>query len=271
MARELTSRTEGGAGRGLQLASLQTPSLKERVLSELRRVVDSGVLKPGDQLPSERELSKQLAVSRSTVREAIQLLDALGVVEVRHGSGTFVRARPDADTVRLEWREWTRRHSRRVRDLLEVRVGVEAFAAELAAQRRTAAQLDQLKASLAEMATIIEGGDVPMLVQVDVSFHSNLYRATGNPPLVELLDAIGQQLVRERAAIWDVPGRPRRSLEEHRAIVEAIHAGEPTEARLAVVAHLHSIEDELLQFDELGETPSPQRTTAIRSNSRQEP
>jgi GntR family transcriptional repressor for pyruvate dehydrogenase complex len=247
MARELRSQAERGPS-ALQLSSLQSQSLKERVLAELRRAIEQGRLQPGDQLPSERELSEQLSVSRSTVREAIQLLEALGVVEVRHGSGTFVRARPDADTVRLEWREWTRHHSSRVHQLLEVRVGLEAFAAELAALRSTPAQLDQLESSLEEMANIVAAGDIPMLVQIDVGFHSNLYRATGNAPLVELLDEIGRRLLRERAATWDRPGRPQRSLEQHRAIVEAIRAGNPLAARQALVAHLRSIEEELEQY-----------------------
>ncbi len=80
------------------------------------------------------------------------------------------------------------------------------------------------------------------------SFHSNLYRATGNAPLVELLDEIGHRLLRERAATWDVPGRPQRSLAQHRAIVEAIRAGNPLAARQALVAHLRSIEEELEHF-----------------------
>jgi GntR family transcriptional repressor for pyruvate dehydrogenase complex len=244
MARETKPRPERGPS-PLQLSSLQTPSLKERVLAELRRAIEQGWLQPGDQLPSERELSDQLAVSRSTVREAIQLLEALGVVEVRHGSGTYVRARPDADTVRVEWREWTRRYSSRVHQLLEVRLGLEAFAAELAALRHNSAQLEQLESSLEEMANIIDAGDIPMLVQIDVGFHSNLYRATGNAPLVELLDEIGRQLLRERAATWDRPGRPQRSLEQHRAIVDAIRARNPLAARQALVAHLRSIEEEL--------------------------
>jgi DNA-binding FadR family transcriptional regulator len=244
MAREIKPRPERGPS-PLQLSSLQTPSLKERVLAELRSAIEQGWLQPGDQLPSERELSDQLAVSRSTVREAIQLLEALGVVEVRHGSGTYVRARPDADTVRVEWREWTRRHSSRVHQLLEVRLGLEAFAAELAALRHNSAQLEQLDSSLEEMANIMDAGDIPMLVQIDVGFHSNLYRATGNAPLVELLDEIGRQLLRERAATWDRPGRPQRSLEQHRAIVEAIRSRNPLAARQALVAHLRSIEEEL--------------------------
>jgi DNA-binding FadR family transcriptional regulator len=253
MARDARPRPARDAG-PLQLSSVQTQSLKERVLSELRRAIEQGLLRPGDQLPSERELSEQLSVSRSTVREAIQLLEALGVVEVRHGSGTFVRARPDAETVRLEWREWTRTQSSRVRDLLEVRVGLEAFAAELAALRRTPAQLHQLESSLEEMASTVDAADIPMLVQIGVSFHSNLYRATGNAPLVELLDEIGRRLLRERAATWDVPGRPQRSLQQHRAIVEAIRAGNPLAARQALVAHLHSIEEELEQY---AGTPEP--------------
>jgi GntR family transcriptional repressor for pyruvate dehydrogenase complex len=258
MARDARSRAARAPG-PLPLSSLQTQSLKERVLGELRGAIEQGWLEPGDQLPSERELSEQLSVSRSTVREAVQLLEALGVVEVRHGSGTFVRARPDAETVRLEWREWTRRHSSRVHQLLEVRLGLEAFAAELAARRRTTAQLDQLESSLEEMASVVDAGDIPMLVQIDVGFHSNLYRATGNAALVELLDEIGHRLLRERAATWDVPGRPQRSLEQHRAIVEAIRAGNALAARQALVAHLRSIGEELDRYARDPESSLPEQ------------
>lgn len=251
-------------GTVVRLTPLRTPSLKERVLAELRRYIERGVLAPGDRLPSERELSQQLEVSRSTVREAIGLLEALGVVEVRQGSGTFVRARSDAESVRGEWRHWTADHSDRISHLLEVRRGVESFAAELAAQRRTEEALRALELGLEELAAIADDPDVPMLVQIDVSFHHALAEASANPALVELLDSVGQQLLRERAATWDVPGRPRRSLVQHRAIVEAVRRRDPAAARSAVIAHLRSVEQEI------GRLTDPSAPRAAPRSTRQQ-
>ena len=120
----------------VRLTPLRTPPLKEQVVHELVRLIDEGALKAGDRLPTERELSERLAVSRSTVREAVQFLQALGVVEIRHGSGSFVAARGSrSHELRREWRRWTRNHVGRIHDLLEVRQGIEPFAAELAARR----------------------------------------------------------------------------------------------------------------------------------------
>jgi GntR family transcriptional regulator, transcriptional repressor for pyruvate dehydrogenase complex len=235
---------DGGAARP-RLTPLRAQPLKEQVLEQLRALLDGGALKPGDQLPSERELSEELAVSRGTVREAVQFLGALGLVEIRHGQGTFVRATLANREVHDEWRAWTLRNSGRIRDLLEVRRGLESFAAELAAQRRAEAELRSLEETLEGMATAIRSGDVTALVQSDVNFHHGLCAAAGNPALVELADVLGQRLLPERAAAWDVPGRPERSLEEHTAIFKAVTSGDATAARAALIAHLDSVERDL--------------------------
>ena len=215
------------------------------MLQQLRSLLEDGALQPGDQLPSERELSEELQVSRGTVREAVQFLGALGLVEIRHGQGTFVRASLANPVVHDEWRAWTLRNSRRIRDLLEVRRGLESFAAELAAQRIAEGSLAALKETLAGMETALNSGDVAALVQFDVNFHHTLCAAAGNPALVELADVLGQRLLRERAATWDVPGRPQRSLDEHAEIFNAVLARDAAGARAAVIAHLDSIERDL--------------------------
>src|SRR5438093_12123442 len=103
------------AGDAVRLETLRGVPLKEQVLRQLRRLIDQGELGPGAQLPGERELADRLGVSRGTVREAVQFLQALGLVEIRHGSGTFVRRDPsDREALRDEWRPWTRRHSETV-------------------------------------------------------------------------------------------------------------------------------------------------------------
>lgn len=249
----------GTTAQSVQLKPLRTPPLKEQVIHELVRLIDEGALKAGDRLPTERELSECLSVSRSTVREAVHFLQALGMVEIKHGSGSFVAPRGSRSReLRREWRRWTRNHVGRVHDLLEVRQGIESFAAELAATRvadGTAAStpLESMASALDLMAEAGENGDVAALVRADMLFHRGMCSASGNGVLVELVELLGQELVRERAAIWDLDGRPRRSLVEHRTIYEALTAGDASAARDALVEHLRSVEvdiaSSLLQGD----------------------
>ncbi|HZO97226.1 MAG TPA: FadR/GntR family transcriptional regulator [Gaiellaceae bacterium] len=235
----------------VELTPLRTPPLKERVVHELVRLIDEGALEPGERIPTERELSDRLQVSRSTVREAVQFLQALGVVETRHGSGTYVAARGSrSNELRREWRRWTRNHAGRVHDLLEVRQGIESFAAELAARRVAAGAaasgpLESMAAALASMADAGRSGDVPALVRADMLFHAAMCDASGNAVLAGLVELLGRDLVRERAATWDLDGRPRRSLAEHREIYEAVAAGDPERARAALLDHLRSVEEDI--------------------------
>jgi DNA-binding FadR family transcriptional regulator len=229
----------------LELEPVRPLALKERVLRQLTRLIDEGVLGPGDQLPSERELSEELQVSRGTVREAVQFLQALGLLEIRHGSGTFVRVAGDPGSLRDEWRDWTIRHAARIHDLLEIRKGLEPFAAELAAQRAGESDLAAMEEALEQMQAAIDSPDIPALIQADVAFHHAQCAAAGNAALSEFADALGEQLLRERATIWNLPGRPERSLREHRAICDAIRARDLAGARKSSLSHLTSVEDDL--------------------------
>ncbi|MGQ0570155.1 MAG: FadR/GntR family transcriptional regulator [Armatimonadota bacterium] len=211
-------------------------------MRQIRRLIEKGKLRPGDRLAGERQLSEQLQVSRATVREALQFLQAMGHVEIRHGEGTFVRTSfGDARRLRLEWREWIARHRGRVRELLEVREAQETFAAELAAERLRAEGLEQMEDALRQMEAGAADRDVTALVQADLLFHDGLVRSAGNAVLRDLAETLGQQLIQERAALWDLPGRPERSLREHRQIYEAIRAQDARRARLAVREHIASV------------------------------
>jgi GntR family transcriptional repressor for pyruvate dehydrogenase complex len=230
---------------GVELEPLHPLPLKEQVSRRLRQLIEEGRLAPGQQLPSERELSEQLQVSRGTVREATQFLHALGLVEIRHGSGTFVASADGRQRLRQEWRSWTRRHADRVHELLEVRRGLEAFAAELAAARKLPAGLEHMRAALDQMREAERDHDVTGLVESDVMFHRAVAETTGNAALVELADALGSQLLRERAAVWDIPGRALRSLKEHASIDRAIRSGDSRSARGKLVEHLASVEHDI--------------------------
>lgn len=240
MTSEATSGKEG-----LGLEPVRPLAVKERVVKQLIGLIEGGALKPGDQLPSERELSEKLEVSRGTVREAVQFLQAIGLVEIRHGSGTFVRLATDPAELREEWRSWTIRHAGRVHELLEIRRALEPFAAELAAERADGSAIAAMEDAVEQMQPVVEPPDVTALVQADLAFHHALCAASGNAALAEFADALGEQLVRERGTTWNLPGRPGRSLVEHRAIFEAVRDRDPGRARRAVLEHLTSIEEDL--------------------------
>lgn len=223
------------------LAPLRPLSLKEQAKRELRRLIDEGVLRPGDRLPSERELSEQLRVSRGTVREAVQFLWALGLVEIRHGAGTFVTGASDAARA-AAWRNWTARHAARMVELIEVRKGLETLAAELACVRQGRDGIAAMEHAIDEMQAAAEAQDVDALVEADVQFHQGLAEASGNLALLELVAAIGDQLVRERAAVLDMQDRAQQSLAECRAILEAVRLREPSLARAALIQHLDSVD-----------------------------
>ena len=241
----MTSTEATRAKARLGLEPVRTLALKERVIRQLTRLIEGGMLKPGDQLPSERELTEELQVSRGTVREAVQFLQALGLVEIRHGSGTFVRPATDPKALRQEWRDWTIRHAERIHDLLEIRKGLEPFAAELAAVRAREGELAAMEEAVEQMEPAVDHPDVTALVQADLAFHHALCAAAGHAALTEFADALGEQLVRERGTIWNIPGRPARSLVEHRTICDAVRDGDQQRARQAVLEHLESVEADL--------------------------
>lgn len=229
-----------------KLEPIESVSLQQQVVQRLTDLIREENLQPGDKLPSERTLSEQLRVSRGTVREAVQFLHALGLAEIRHGSGTFVRVpAASADEARSEWRDWIKHHSERVHDLLEVRLGLECQAADLAARRATDEELDQIELALEHSETVIRAGLVPSLVDADARFHRAVSEASGNLVLADLLNSLGEELIRERGAIWDIPGRPEKSMIEHRGMFEAIRSRDPEAAREAVRHHLLSVESEI--------------------------
>ena len=225
--------------------SIKPAPLKQQVVQTLRTLIDDGVLHAGDQLPSERQLSEQMEVSRGTVREAVQFLDALGLVEIRHGLGTFVSGSRDLDELRGEWRQWTVRNVERVHELLELRRGLESFAAELAATRAISSGIQAMADAIDAMQEASVVGDVPRLVHADMLFHAALCEASGNKALVELADTVGKGLLQERALTWDIPGRAERSLVEHAAILDAVRAADPLTARMRATEHLSSVERDL--------------------------
>ncbi len=221
-------------------------TLANRVTHQIEALIVENHLRPGDRLPSERELARQFGVSRTVVREAVRALVAKSLLEVRPGNGTIVcspSAQSVAQSITLFLRagqtelDYDKVHE--IRRLLEIEI------AGLAAERRTAADLENVAAILHQAAEIRDDRD--RFAQNDVDFHAALARATHNELFSLLLDSIADIMLKVRQLGFCVPDMPARALKYHTAIFEQIKSGDPEKARQAMHEHLIEAEDTMRQ------------------------
>ena len=210
------------------------------VVDELAHRIRTGRVRVGEKLPTETLIMSEFSVSRTVAREAISRLQAAGMVETRHGVGTFSLGANETPAFRIAAESTATVHD--VIAVLELRIGVETEAAALAAKRRSASNLAQLRQTLDAMAQWVEeGGDA---IAADFQFHLGIARATQNTHFIELMLTLGSTLVpRARLGSWnlDHEGRLaylRRVNGEHESILEAITRGDGEGARAAMRTHL---------------------------------
>ena len=228
------------AKRQLDTSSLRAPEgrrLYEQLEQLLRGYVREHGLQPGDRLPSERALAAALKVSRVSLRQATVSLEVQGLLEVRHGGGIYVRSL-NVDPERLK-AMLTRR--RRLPDVLEAREAIECMLARLAAQRRTDKDLAAIQAAVSAMATDIDEGGIGEAA--DRRFHAAIARAAKNKLLLDVMQALEDPIHETRLESLSEPGRPPRSLADHRRIAEAIRREDPRGAETAMRRHLKVVSD----------------------------
>lgn len=202
--------------------------------------IRDGRLASGGKLPTEAEIMNEFGVSRTVVREAISKLQAGGLVKTRHGVGTFVIGLGDAAPFRVESEQLAT--LRDVVSVLELRIGIETEAASLAAHRRTAQNLADMRAALDAFRSAVEQGRDA--VGPDFQFHVEIARATQNSHFSGLMALLGSMIVpRARLNPSGAPSEERRSYlgrvnVEHESIFDAIAAQDGDAARAAMRMHL---------------------------------
>jgi GntR family transcriptional repressor for pyruvate dehydrogenase complex len=213
------------------------PRLSDRVADLMLETILSRGLQPGDQLPSERELGEQFAVSRTVIREAVRSLAAKGVVSSRPGRGLAVAA-VDADSVSASMNLYLRGNHQELpyERVHEVRTTLELDVARLAAERATDAELERLQAihdGLGEILFELEEAS-----RADYEFHRTMAELTHNPLYVIMLDSIGDVLLEIRRATMDNRKDAQRGYAEHGRILEAVVRHDGEAAREAMRRHL---------------------------------
>jgi GntR family transcriptional repressor for pyruvate dehydrogenase complex len=214
--------------------------LSAKVISTLRSRLLAGEIPPGQKLPTEAQLTEQFGVSRTVVREAIATLAADGLVESRQGAGIFVVNHP-ASTFGTLAAEMGSRVSTAL-NVLEVRLAIEVESAALASTRRNPSQLARIEEAFFEFEQLLRLGEATG--PADFAFHRAIAQATGNPFYVEMLDALGKRAIPcDVTSPWSTELvqslEYQRGLQvEHKAILDAIIAGDADAARATMRQHL---------------------------------
>lgn len=217
-------------------------SLSERIADEIRSLIETGKLHPGDRLPSERELARSFNVSRPALREAVRGLAAIGLIEIRWGQGAFVRA-TDLDLI-LKHVGPLVLSSDDLASLYAVRRLLEVAAAGWAAERAVEEERAELATLWAEVSANEEEfcQNPARMQEIDRRFHNLIAMHSHNPVLVRLMLGLLDLLAAARQRSFAIAGRARHSLAEHSEIVDAILSRDADAAQAAMLVHLKKAE-----------------------------
>ena len=207
----------------------------ELVLEQLRRSIDQGHFAPGDKLPPERDLARQLGVSRTTLREAVRVLEGERAVEVRRGS-TRRDHRPAARRAR---RAGARARLREFDEIIDFRLAIEPMAARLAAERRTKTDVTALARALARLDALAAHGAEGRFgdwLRADSDYHVLIGKAARNGPPAAAIETARAGMFNPVGAVW---GRLEEAAHaQHAEIYEAIAAGDGARAATAMTTHI---------------------------------
>jgi GntR family transcriptional repressor for pyruvate dehydrogenase complex len=220
----------------------RAPNLADKVAEQLTEAIVGKRLKPGDRLPSERDLGEKFRVSRTVVREAVRSLAAKGLVRVTSGRGVEVNGMTSSN-VAASMRLLVRGHEGLDYGTVhEVRMALEVQTAGLAALRAGADELARLRALCDSHERSLKEKDLAGAAEADFQFHRELTRAAGNELLLAMLDSISDVLREVRHQSMNRPHVSEDGLKAHRRILKCVSAGKPEAAREAMAAHLTEAE-----------------------------
>ena len=234
----------------IKVNPIKKENLPEKIIREIKQLIDSGQMATGSRLPSERDLAGLLNVSRSSLREALKALSILGIIENRHGDGNFIT------TSSTDWPMEPLSIFLSVKrgamiDLIDARQGLEITAAELAAQRRTHNDITRMSESIRKMRDTQKAPE--KFYQSDLSFHRHLAAAAKNPVIADLLEKIYTLSNATRIEIHQVDRHYHDyiayDIGEHEKLLSSIKDRNPQEAVACMSLHMKSIKQRYLDIN----------------------
>lgn len=225
---------------------IRPKKLSEEIVEQIQARISDGHLKPGERIPSERNLATLLGVSRPSVREAMVMLETMGMIEARQGGGTYVRSLTES-SLNIPLTEMLERDPRLLRDLLEVRMGIECWSAYLAASRATDEDIQKIGFYIDEMSGAVKHGWDPKL---DCQFHDAIAAATHNTMQLHILNTVHNlfSATIELALQKFYSRQPKYIsilLSHHQAIYNNITNKDADGSRIAMEEHLQWVQEKL--------------------------
>ncbi len=228
----------------VRLRPIRKTRAYEEIVRQLQSLIAQGQLKPGDRLMTERELAQEFGVSRVTVRQALSVLQAMGLVESRIGNGTFARTRVPTVTVLASMLNPPKST---LLDQLELRRLIEPEVARLAADRASPSHLREMAGFIELQRERLKQGRP--FVEEDSAFHLAIARSSGNDLLVRMMESIHELLRESREQSLRTKDAMERSLAGHRRIIDAVRRHDPKAAQRAMLRHVLEVESTIIERD----------------------
>jgi len=209
----------------------------EHVAHELQQRIRRGEWKQGGRLPGQRQLAEDLGVSRASLREAITMLEGLGLLRSEAGRGVFL-ARPGEKGRGAAYGLWRFQGRYALRDVYLLRSQVEELAAAMAAAAVTGAGLARLRRCVEKMQAAADAGDLVALAEADSAFHAGIFEIAGSPMLIELAESLAEVVEGSRRVAFADPARVHEPIREHLRILDALKERSGKAARRAMRAHI---------------------------------
>lgn len=213
-------------------------TVSDRIAQQILNLIATEEIRPGDRLPSERDLAGLLGVSRPSVREAVKSLEAQGRLRVRHGQGVFVASPQSQEDLRAA----LSRQEVSLEELFAMREVLEVPAAGWAAAASHHDRIEAAAGALAELnnASSLDPPDFRLMRDLDAAFHMRIVEAADNRFLRQTLGVLQEMLATSMETTLLIPGRPAKSRAEHERILDALRRGDSAAARTAARRHIRS-------------------------------
>lgn len=234
-----------------QFRKLEPIRIFELAVDQLRDLILDGAYPPQEKLPTEKELSRQLNVSRSSLREALRFLESEGLIETRRGSGIYVTSDPYKGSLRSEYIHWLSKHKDTLVKLLQVRESIEGLTASLAAVYASKEEIQELDVNLEAQSEIIDElersgkENIDKMAILDAEFHTLIGNASRNEIANSFISQIFAVYNQNNKAVIYVGHRQQQIEQEHRAIYQAIAERNPEASEKAMRLHIAHVRSEL--------------------------
>jgi GntR family transcriptional repressor for pyruvate dehydrogenase complex len=212
-------------------------STTDQAIETIKKHILSGEYEEGDKLPSELSLSQQLSVGRSTIREALRVLQAMGYISIIHGRGAFLASKNPAS---IPAELWFAQNAEQLGVVYDLRNAIEQIAARLAAKQMTDAEIDALRQVQEQFERVLFNGscEPQKLAMLDECFHDLISEGTHNPLLISICKKLSDAISPNRVKAFSIVQNQVNAVTPHRRILSAIAARSPEQASEAIAVHL---------------------------------